>query len=84
VRIEYKWDINHKKHIPKIVSSFANTHGGVFIIGGKTDEQNKVKFPIRGIPKKSGIEEQIQQSARRYLSRSCPEIILVDILILTM
>ena len=35
VRVEYKREI---KHVPKIVSSFANTHGGVFIIGAETDE----------------------------------------------
>lgn len=69
VRVEYKREI---KHIPKIVSSFANTHGGVFVIGVETDEQNKVKFPIQGIPKKSGIEEQIQQSA---LTGIYPEVI---------
>ena len=31
-RVEYKQEI---KHIPKIVSSFANTLGGIFIIGVK-------------------------------------------------
>ena len=30
VRVEYKKEI---RHIPKIVSSFANTHGGIFLIG---------------------------------------------------
>ena len=77
VRVEYKREI---KHIPKIVSSFANTHGGVFVIGAETDEQNKVKFPIQGIPKKSGIEEQIQQSALTGIYPGViPEIILVDV-----
>ena len=76
-RVEYKLEI---KHISKIVSSFANTHGGVFIIGVETNEQNKVKFPIQGIPKKSGIEEQIQQSALTGIyPRVMPEIILVDV-----
>ena len=60
VRVEYKQEI---RHIPKIVSSFANTLGGIFIIGVETDQNNKVKLPIQGIPNKSGIEEQIQQSA---------------------
>lgn len=77
VRVEYKREI---KHIPKIVSSFANTHGGVFIIGTETDDQNKVKFPIQGISKKSGIEEQIQQSALTGIYPGVmPEIILVDV-----
>lgn len=77
VRVEYKREI---KHIPKIVSSFANTHGGVFIIGAETDDQNKVKPPIQGIPKRSGIEEQIQQSALTGIYPGViPEIILVDV-----
>ena len=60
VRVEYKQDI---QHIPKVVSSFANTLGGIFIIGAETNNDNTVKFPIQGIPKRRGIEEQIQQSA---------------------
>ena len=60
VRVEYKREI---QHIPKIVSSFANSSGGVFIIGVETNDDNTVKFPIQGIPNRSGIEEQIQQSA---------------------
>lgn len=77
VRVEYKREI---KHIPKIVSSFANTHGGVFVIGAETDAQNKVKFPIQGIPQTHGIEEQIQQSALTGIYPGViPEIILVDV-----
>lgn len=77
VRVEYKREI---KHIPKIVSSFANTYGGVFIIGAETDEKNKVKFPIQGIPQRPGIEEQIQQSALTGIYPGVmPEIILVDV-----
>ncbi|MCY4568668.1 MAG: ATP-binding protein [Candidatus Poribacteria bacterium] len=61
VRVEYKQEITH---IPKIVSSFANTLGGIFIIGVEADkETNMAIFPIKGIPKASGIEEQIQRSA---------------------
>ena len=46
VRVEYKREI---QHIPKIVSSFANTLGGIFIIGAeKPIENNKVIFPIQG------------------------------------
>ena len=61
VRVEYKQEI---KDIPKIVSSFANTQGGVFIIGVKANQtDNEVIFPIEGIPKTPGLEERIVQSA---------------------
>ena len=78
VRVEYKQEI---AHIPKIVSSFANTQGGIFIIGVKADqEKNEVIFPIQGIPPKSGIEEQIQQSALTGIYPAImPEVKIVDV-----
>ena len=77
VRVEYKREI---QHIPKIVSSFANTMGGIFIIGVETDSTNQVIFPIQGIPKKRGIEEQIQQSALTGIYPAIiPEVIICDI-----
>ena len=77
VRVEYKRKI---VHVPKIVSSFANTLGGIFIIGAETDEMNKVKFPILGIPKRNGIEEQILQSALMGIYPAViPEVVIVDV-----
>lgn len=76
VRVEYKRKV---VHIPKIVSSFANTLGGIFVIGAETDEMNKVKFPIPGIPKQNGIEEQILQSALTGIYPAViPEVVIVD------
>ena len=77
VRVEYKQEI---KHIPKIVSSFANTLGGIFIIGVKTDEENNAILPIEGIPKRSGIMEQIQRSAGDGIYPSImPDVKIVDV-----
>ena len=78
VRVEYKKEI---RHIPKIVSSFANTHGGIFLIGVEADQTNNMPiFPIEGIPKDSGIEERIQQSALTGIYPGIiPEIKLVDV-----
>ena len=78
VRVEYKREIND---IPKIASSFANTLGGIFIIGIEADQtDNKVIFPIQGIPKKPGIEEQIQQSALTGIYPAViPEVIILDV-----
>ena len=39
IRVEYKRDFDIKKHIPKNVSAFANTQGGIFIIGAETDKK---------------------------------------------
>ena len=63
IRVEYKRDFDIKKHIPKTVSAFANTQGGIFIIGAETDKKTNKVIAIDGIPNSGGIEEQIQQSA---------------------
>ena len=78
VRVEYKKEI---RHIPKIVSSFANTHGGIFLIGVEADQTNNMPIcPIEGIPKDSGIEERIQQSALTGIYPGIiPEIKLIDV-----
>lgn len=64
-RVEYKstLDANVMAKIPKIVSSFANTLGGVLIIGADTrgTADNKPIFPLIGIDAKTGIEESIIQ-----------------------
>ena len=77
VRVEYKSEI---AHIPKIISSFANTQGGIFIIGVETDQNNKVKFPIQGIQNDGGIEERIKQSAITGIHPPVsPEVIIRDV-----
>ena len=61
VRVEYKQKI---VHVPKIVSSFANTYGGIYLIGVEADNTTNMPIlPIKGIPKRHNIEEGIQQSA---------------------
>lgn len=76
VRVEYKQEI---AHVPKIISSFANTLGGIFVIGAETDELNKVVFPIKGIEKEPQIEERILQSALTGIYPAViPEVAIVD------
>lgn len=77
VRVEYKQKI---EHIPKIVSSFANTLGGIFIIGAKTDKKTNKVIAIDGIPNSGGLEEQIQQSALTGIYPAViPQVIIIDI-----
>ncbi len=61
VRAEYK---REPVHIAKIVSSFANTVGGIWIIGVDTDTANRAVLPPAGLTATPGIEEQIVQSAQ--------------------
>ena len=77
VRVEYKQQI---ANIPKIVSSFANTLGGIFIIGAETDKKTNKVIAIDGIPNSGGLEEQIQQSALTGIYPAVmPEVIILDL-----
>ena len=61
VRVEYK---RQPADIPKVISSFANTAGGIWVIGVETDPAtNMARFPLIGMPRAPGVEEQIVQSA---------------------
>ena len=77
VRVEYKSNI---ANVPKIISSFANTQGGIFIIGVETDENSRAKLDIQGIPNEGGIREQIEQSATDGIYPPImPEVIICDV-----
>ena len=68
------------KDIPKIVSSFANTLGGIFIIGAETDKKTNKVIAIDGIPNSGGLEEQILQSALTGIYPAVmPEVIILDL-----
>lgn len=60
VRVEYKSNLTQ---VAKVVSAFANTVGGVWIIGVQTDNANMPVLPITGIPLEAGLEERITQSS---------------------
>ena len=80
VRVEYKSEITVNRHIPKIVSSFANTYGGIFLIGVEADQKKNRVNSIPGVPQQNGIEEQIQQSALTGIYPGIiPEIKLIDV-----
>ena len=78
VRVEYKREMI--ENIPKTISAFANTLGGIVIIGIETDSQNKVTA-ISGIDKKAGIEEGIIDSSLNGIYPSViPEVRIFEIL----
>ena len=77
VRVEYKRETDVKKHIPKTVSSFANTYGGIFVIGAEADKKRNKVVAIDGIPNSGGIEERILQSALTNIYPAViPEVII--------
>src|SRR5207249_907476 len=61
VRVEYKKLLTDQ--IPKVVASFANTFGGIWVIGVELDlTTNQPQFPIKGFAKERGIEERITEA----------------------
>ena len=80
VHVEYKSDINNR-HVSKVVSSFANTYGGIFLIGVDADKTTNMPIlPIGGIPNRRGIEEKIQQSAEMSINPPVrPEVKVVNV-----
>lgn len=79
IRVEYKQEIH--KDIPKTVSSFANTQGGLLIIGVKENEPNDNEpYTIEGIANTRGIEERIVQSTITGIHPPVmPEVIIVEV-----
>lgn len=55
--LDYKKDF--PKKLQKTIAAFANTMGGIILIGVDEDDENKPKLPIEGIPFERGISERI-------------------------
>lgn len=78
VRVEYKADIPDK--ITKTICAFANTLGGVWIIGVEADKQGKAILPIKGMNKTDGIEDRIINSSLNGIYPSIiPSVRVIDI-----
>ncbi len=63
IRVEYKRELN--REIAKTVAAFANTMGGIWVIGVETDPATHMpKFPLAGIdaPTTAGIKDRIINS----------------------
>ena len=60
VHIDYKEDFNNKKpvRLAKTMAAFANTYGGLIIIGVKDDDGVPV-LPAEGIDYKKGLHERV-------------------------
>jgi predicted HTH transcriptional regulator len=59
IRLDYKLDIPQK--LQKVVAAFANTMGGLVLLGVDMDRQtNQPKLPLAGMEAKPGIEDRIK------------------------
>jgi len=70
VRLEYKNDFSGKnanRQIAKEIAAFANTYGGLLLIG-VDEEDRKPKLPILGIDFSDGLEEKIVSIALKGIN----------------
>ncbi len=78
VRVEYKGKI--PSNLPKTISAFANTLGGILILGVKADENNRAIFPIEGMKKEGGMEDRITASSLQGIYPAViPEVKVIDV-----
>ena len=77
VRVEYKEDF--PTSLPKSVSSFANTLGGVMVLGVKEDNQVQA-HSIIGLAKVTGIKEKVIDSSVNGIYPSVlPDVKVIDL-----
>src|SRR5215213_5915166 len=64
-RLDFK--VSMPTHLERLLSAFANTLGGIVILGVEGDARNEPIWPPRGLPDSPGISEQIQQKANQAI-----------------
>lgn len=63
IRLDYKQDF--PRDLAKTISAFANTYGGLILIGVEETDRGTPNLPIKGIPLERGLEERISAIALR-------------------
>lgn len=63
IRLEYKREIENSKKIAKEIAAFANTYGGLLLIGVEEGDDRKPKLPLCGIDYTDGLHEKITSIA---------------------
>jgi len=67
IKVDYKQDFPNNEKLAKVISSFANTRGGIILIG--VEEKNRIPIvPIKGIINKGGYEEKITGICMRSIN----------------
>ena len=59
LRIEYKGDFPKNEGLARTICAFANTSGGIILIGVKADKERSIPVDIQGIQIAKGLEERV-------------------------
>lgn len=82
IRIEYKDNFSSKnpsRQIAKEIASFANTHGGLLLIGVKENNRKPI-LPIEGIPKEGDLKSRVETIAFQAINPPIfPEVQVCDV-----
>jgi len=75
LRVEYKRDFPKNEDLAKSVCAFANTEGGIILIGVEASKETNVPTSIPGISIEKGLEEKVSSICLSHiLPRVMPEI----------
>lgn len=75
LRIEYKRDFPQNDDLAKTICAFANSAGGIILIGVEADQVKNVPTNILGIPIAKGLEERVVSIClSNILPRIVPEV----------
>ena len=79
LRIEYKKDFPKNLKLAETICAFANTQGGIILVGVEADATNNVPKNVNGIELKAGLEEKIVNLCLSHISPSItPEVKVCD------
>jgi hypothetical protein len=75
LRIEYKKDFPENEGFARTICAFANTAGGILLIGVEADKKRNVPVDVQGIPMRKGLEEKVVDICLSHiLPRIVPDI----------
>lgn len=59
LRIDYKKDFPENENLSRTICAFANTAGGILLIGVEADRVRNVPVAIQGVEMRKGLEEKV-------------------------
>lgn len=79
LRIEYKKQFPDNLKLVETICAFANTQGGIILIGIEADTTKNIPKKVEGVELKEGLEEKIVNLCLSHISPSItPEVKVVD------